>query len=121
LFGLLSLLLGCAGLFGIMAYSVGRRTQEIGIRIAIGGQPHNVIWAVVSETLLLVVGGLLVGLPVALVLGRYLQSLLFGLTPADGWSIFAVVVIIGFMAVAASVIPARRATRIDPVTALRCE
>jgi ABC-type antimicrobial peptide transport system permease subunit len=121
LFGLLALLLGCAGLFGIMAYSVGRRTQEIGIRIAIGGQPHNVIWTVVSETLLLVAGGLLVGVPVALSLSRYLQSLLFGLTPADGWSIFAVVVIIGFMAVAASVIPARRATRIDPVTALRCE
>jgi macrolide transport system ATP-binding/permease protein len=121
LFGLLSLLLGCAGLFGIMAYSVGRRTQEIGIRIAIGGQPHNVIWTVVSETLLLVAVGLLVGIPVALSLSRYLQSLLFGLTPADGWSIFAVVVIIGFMAVAASVIPARRATRIDPVTALRCE
>ena len=121
LFGLLSLLLGCAGLFGIMAYSVGRRTQEIGIRIAIGGRPHNVIWTVVSETLFLVAVGLLVGLPIALSLGRYLQSLLFGLTPADGWSIFAVVMIIGFMAVAASVIPARRATRIDPVTALRCE
>ena len=121
LFGLLSLLLGCAGLFGIMAYSVGRRTQEIGIRIAIGGQPHNVIWTVVSETLLLVAGGLLIGIPVALSLSRYLQSLLFGLTPADGWSIFVVVVIIGFMAFAASVIPARRATRIDPVTALRCE
>jgi len=121
LFGLLALLLGCAGLFGIMAYSVGRRTQEIGIRIAIGGQPHNVVWTVVSETLLLVAGGLLVGIPVALSLSRYLQSLLFGLTPADGWSIFAVVVIIGFMALAASVIPARRATRIDPVTALRCE
>ena len=121
LFGLLSLLLGCIGLFGILAYSVGRRTQEIGIRIAIGGQPHNVIWTVVSETLLLVAGGLLVGIPVALSLSRYLKSLLFGLTPADGWSIFAVVVIVGFMAVAASIIPARRATRIDPVTALRCE
>jgi ABC-type lipoprotein release transport system permease subunit len=66
LFGLLSLLLGCAGLFGIMAYSVGRRSQEIGIRIAIGGQPHDVIWTVVSETFFLVAGGLLVGIPVAL-------------------------------------------------------
>jgi predicted permease len=121
LFGLLSLLLGCAGLFGIMAYSVGRRTQEIGIRIAIGGQPHNVIWTVVSETLLLVAAGLLVGIPVAFSLSRYLQSLLFGLTPADGWSILAVLVSIAFMAVAAAIIPARRATRIDPLTALRCE
>ena len=58
LFGLLSLLLGCAGLYGIMAYSVARRTQEIGIRIAIGGQPHNVVWTVVAETLLLVAAGL---------------------------------------------------------------
>ena len=121
LFGLLSLLLGCAGLFGIMAYSVGRRTQEIGIRVALGGQPHNVVWMVVSETLLLVAGGLLVGIPVALSLTRYLRSLLFGLTAADGWSIFVVIVIIGFMALVASVVPARRATRIDPVTALRCE
>ena len=121
LFGLLSLLLGCMGLFGIMAYSVGRRTREIGIRIAVGGQPHNVVWSVVSEALLLVVGGLLIGIPMALVLSRYLQSLLFGLTPADGWSIFAVIVTTGLMTLVASVIPARRATRIDPVTALRCE
>jgi predicted permease len=121
LFGLLSLLLGCAGLFGIMAYSVGRRTQEIGIRVALGGQPHNIVWMVVSETLLLVAGGLLVGIPVALSLTQYLRSLLFGLTPVDGWSIFLVILIIGFMALIASVVPARRATRIDPVTALRCE
>jgi ABC-type antimicrobial peptide transport system permease subunit len=121
LFGLLCFLLGCAGLYGIMAYSVARRTQEIGICIAIGGQPHDVVWTVLSETLLLVLSGLLVGIPIALSLSRYLQSLLFRLTPADGWSIFVVVVIIGFMAFVASVIPARRATRIDPVTALRCE
>lgn len=121
LFGLLSLLLGCAGLYGIMAYSVGRRTQEIGIRIAIGGHPHNVVWTVVSETLLLVVGGLLIGIVIALSLSRYLQSLLFGLTPADGWSMIFVVVLIGLMALVASVIPARRATRIDPVIALRYE
>jgi ABC-type antimicrobial peptide transport system permease subunit len=121
LFGLLSLLLGCAGLYGIMAYAVARRTQEIGIRIAIGGQPQNVVWTVVSEMLLLVVGGLLVGIPIALSLSRYLQSLLFRLTPGDGWSIFFVVVLIGFMALVASAIPARRATRIDPVIALRYE
>ena len=121
LFGLLALLLGCAGLYGIMAYSVGRRTQEIGIRIAIGGQPHNVVWTVVSEMLLLVAGGLLVGIAIALSLSRYLQSLLFGLTSADGWSILFVVVLIGFMALVASAIPARRATRIDPVIALRYE
>jgi predicted permease len=121
LFGFLALLLGCAGLFGIMAYSVGRRTREIGIRIAIGGQPHHVVWSIVSEALLLVVAGLLIGIPVALLLSRYLQSLLFGLTPVDGWSIVAVVVTTGLMTVAASIVPARRAARIDPVTALRCE
>jgi putative ABC transport system permease protein len=64
---------------------------------------------------------LLIGIPVALLLSRYLQSLLFGLTPADGWSIFAVIVTTGLMTLVASIIPARRATRIDPVTALRCE
>jgi ABC-type antimicrobial peptide transport system permease subunit len=121
LFGLLSLVLGCTGLFGIMAYSVGRRTREIGIRIAVGGQPHNVVWSVVCEALLLVVGGLVIGIPLALLLSRYLQSLLFGVTPADGRSIFTVVVTTALMALIASIIPARRAARIDPVTALRCE
>jgi predicted permease len=121
LFGLLSLLLGCAGLYGIMAYSVARRTQEIGIRIAIGGQPRTVVWTVVSETLLLVASGLAAGIPIALSLSRYLQSLLFGLKPADFWSISFVVLIIGLMALVASVIPARRAIQIDPVVALRCE
>jgi predicted permease len=121
LFGLLSLLLGCAGLFGIMAYSVGRRTPEIGIRVALGGRPHNVVWTVVSEMLVLVAGGLLIGIPVAMSLTQYLRSLLFGLTPVDGWSISVVIVAIALMALVASVIPARRATRIDPVTALRCE
>ena len=121
LFGTLSLLLGCVGLYGIMAYSVVRRTQEIGIRIAIGGKPRDVLWAVLSETLLLVGIGLATGIPVALALSRYLRSLLFGLSPDNGWSIFFVVLIIGLMALAASVIPARRATRIDPIVALRCE
>jgi macrolide transport system ATP-binding/permease protein len=121
LFGLLSLLLGCAGLYGIMAYSVGRRTQEIGIRIAIGGQPHNVVWTAVSGMLWLVLGGLAVGILIALSFSRYLQSLLFGLKPGDGWSMLFVVVTIGFMALIASVIPAFRATRIDPAIALRYE
>ena len=120
-FGLLSLLLGSAGLYGIMAYSVGRRTQEIGIRIAIGGQPSNVVWTAVSEMLLVVLSGLVVGILIALSLSRYLHSLLFGLTPGDGWSMFFVVVIIGLMALVSSAIPAFRATRIDPAVALRYE
>lgn len=121
LFGLLSLLLGCAGLFGITAYSVGRRTREIGIRVALGGQARSVVWLIVSETLLMVACGLAVGIPVALLLTRYLRSLLFGLTPADGWSILGVIVSVGLMALLASIVPARRVTRIDPVTALRTE
>jgi ABC-type antimicrobial peptide transport system permease subunit len=67
------------------------------------------------------VGGLLIGIPVALLLSRYLQSLLFGLTPADGWSTFAFIVTTALMTLFASIIPARRATRIDPVAALRCD
>jgi len=80
-----------------------------------------VVGTVVSGTILLVLIGLAIGVPLALTLSRYLQSLLFGLQPTDAWSLFAVVALMAFMAALASIIPARRAVRIDPVIALRSE
>jgi predicted permease len=120
-FGLLALVLGCVGLYGIMAYSIVRRTQEIGIRVALGASSQAVIWMVVREAMFLVIVGLAAGVPLALGLGRYLQSLLFGLKPMDTLSIAAVILAMALMALAAVLFPARRALRIDPLTALRDE
>ncbi|MGA7413037.1 MAG: ABC transporter permease [Bryobacteraceae bacterium] len=120
-FGGLALLLGCIGLYGILAYSVARRTPEIGIRIAIGASPADVVRAVVWDAFVLVAIGLAIGVPTALALSRYLQSLLFGLKAMDGWSLCLVVSAMLVMALVASAIPAGRAARIDPVLALRAE
>ncbi len=120
-FGILALVLGCIGLYGVMSYSIVRRTQEIGIRVALGAGSESVLWMVVRDALILVMLGLAVGLPMALGLSRYLQSLLFGLTPMDALSIAGVIVTMTAMALTAAILPARRALRVDPLTALRCE
>jgi predicted permease len=120
-FGILALVLGCVGLYGIMAYSIVRRTQEIGIRIALGASRQAVIWMVVRDAIILVAVGLVAGVPIALGLSRYLQSLLFGLKPMDAFSLVAVMLLMTFMALMAVLIPARRAVRVDPLTALRYE
>jgi ABC-type antimicrobial peptide transport system permease subunit len=120
-FGILALVLGCVGLYGIMAYSIVRRTQEIGIRMALGASAKTVIWMVVRDAMFLVAIGLAAGVPLALGLSRYLQSLLFGLKPLDGLSIGAVVLVMTLMAITAVLFPVRRAIRIDPLTALRDE
>jgi predicted permease len=120
-FGILALVLGCVGLYGIMAYSIVRRTQEIGIRVALGASSQTVIWMVIRDAILLVVLGLSAGLPLALGLSRYVQSMLFGLKPMDALSLAGVILIMTVMALAAAILPARRAVRVDPLTALRYE
>jgi predicted permease len=121
LFGMLALLLGCVGLYGIMAYSVVRRTQEIGIRVALGAGSRTVIWMVVRDAMVLVAVGLGAGVPLALAISRYVQSLLFGLKPTDPASLAGVIVAMCVMALAAALLPARRAARVDPIRALRYE
>lgn len=121
LFGLLALLLGGIGLYGVMAYSVARRTQEIGVRIAIGGRPAAIVWTILADTLLVVAIGLLSGIPIAILLGRLLDSILFGVNAADHWTAFLVSGLMAAIALLASVIPAHRAMRINPVIALRGE
>jgi len=120
-FGLLALLLACIGLYGIMAYAVVRRTNEIGIRMALGAQRSDVLGMVLGESLLLVTVGIALGLPVALAATRLLKSFLFGLTPNDPVAIVASILLMAAVAAFAGYLPARRASRVDPMVALRYE
>jgi predicted permease len=120
-FGLLALLLALIGLYGIMSYSVARRTHEIGIRMALGAQPGNVRRMVMRETLLMVLIGLVVGLPVAVASTRVVSSMLFGLAPTDPTTIIVAILFLVGVSVMAGYLPARKASKLDPLLALRYE
>jgi len=120
-FGVLGLALACVGLYGLLAYSVVRRTREIGIRMALGAQQRGVQWMVVARALRLLIVGAALGVPAAWVVSRWLQSMLFGLTPTDPSVIAGAVLLLVMAGMLAAYFPARRATRVDPVTALRAE
>ncbi len=120
-FGAVAALLASIGLYGIMAYAVARRTNEIGIRMALGAQKGDVIRLVLQETLLLVLSGIVLGVPAALAAARLVSSRLFGLTPADPLTITAATLLLLAVAVLAGYLPARRASRVDPMVALRYE
>jgi predicted permease len=120
-FSLFALLLACIGLYGVMSYAVTRRTNEIGIRMALGAQPLDVVRLVLREVLLLVVLGAGLGLTAALVATRYVSSLLFGLTPNDPLTITLATLLLIGVAVFAGYLPARKAAHIDPLVALRHE
>jgi ABC-type antimicrobial peptide transport system permease subunit len=120
-FGGLALALACIGRYGVMANSDIRRTREIGIRIAIGAAQRSVIWMVVRETLALVVVGAALGSVTAVGASRYIKSQLFGVAPDDPVAISAAVLLLVAVTAAAGYLPARRASLIDPVTALRYE
>jgi predicted permease len=120
-FGFLALLLSCVGLYGLMSYAVARRTAEIGIRMALGARPGNVLWMVLREALLLALVGVATGLPAALAATRLIESLLFGLTPADPTTVSLATLLMIAVAASASYLPARRASRVDPMVALRYE
>ena len=120
-FGILAALLAAIGLYGVMAYAVASRTRELGIRLALGAEPRNIRWLVMRETLQLVVLGMLIGLSAALAATRLIASLLFGLTPTDPLTIALASLLLLAVAALAGYLPARRASRVDPMTALRCE
>ncbi|HKO61902.1 MAG TPA: ABC transporter permease [Pyrinomonadaceae bacterium] len=120
-FGLLGLLLSCVGLYGIMAHAVVRRTNEIGIRMALGAERRNIIWMVLKESLLLVGVGLAVGLPASWAAGRLVSSQLFGLTPNDPLTLLFAVMLLSVVGALAGYLPARKASRVDPLIALRYE
>jgi predicted permease len=120
-FGLLALLLACIGLHGLLSYEVSRRTREIGVRVALGAQQHNVISLVIKQGMVLVLLGAVLGVTAALGLTQYLRSLLFGVEPMDPLTFASVVTLLFLIALAACYIPVRRASRVDPVVALRYE
>jgi hypothetical protein len=117
----MALLLGAIGLYGVIAYSVAQRTREIGVRIAMGAQRNDVIRLFLREGLLFISVGLPIGLAASVVLARFLSSLLFSVGTTDPLTFAIVSVLLTIVALAACHIPARRATRIDPMVALRCE
>jgi putative ABC transport system permease protein len=120
-FGFFALLLAALGLYGVMAYSVARRTREIGIRIALGARAGNVLWLVLRETLLLALIGIAVGLPAALAVARLTKGLMFGLAANDPLTIALSMLLMIGIAALAGYLPAKRAGRVDPMIALRTE
>jgi putative ABC transport system permease protein len=120
-FGVLALLLAAIGLYGILSYGVVSRTNEIGIRMALGAKQRDVLWLVLREALLLVLAGIAVGLPVLFLTARFIATLLYGLPPTDTGSLGLATLLLLLVALVAGYWPARRATRIDPLVALRCD
>jgi predicted permease len=120
-FGLLALILACIGLYGLLAYSVARRTKELGIRMALGARRHKVIAAVTGKGMGLALLGIVPGVPVAFFASRWVESMLFGLTHTDTTTVLGAAVALLAAAVIAAYFPARRAAAVDPITALRDE
>jgi ABC-type antimicrobial peptide transport system permease subunit len=120
-FGVLALVLASIGLYGIMAYTVARRTRDIGIRLALGAEPGNVLRQVLVETLALVVIGVVIGVPVAVGGTYFVRSMLYGLGVADPVALTFAAVMLLSVAALAGFLPARRASMVDPMVALRYE
>ena len=120
-FGTLALVLAAIGLYGVVAYGTARRTGEIGLRIALGAPRAQVVWMILRDSLLLVTLGLAIGLPAALAGARAVQSVLFGIQPADPFTFATTAALLAAIAGAAAFLPARRASRLDPSQVLRNE
>jgi macrolide transport system ATP-binding/permease protein len=120
-FGLLALVLACLGLYGLLSYEVTRRTREIGIRMAVGAQSHNVVGLVLTKAVGLIVAGAIAGIAVAVGVTRFLTTFLYGVKAGDPITLLAVAALLALVALAACYIPARRATKVDPLVALRYE
>jgi ABC-type antimicrobial peptide transport system permease subunit len=120
-FGLLGLLLSCVGLYGIMAHAVVRRTNEIGIRMALGAERNHIVWMVLKESLVLVAVGLVIGIPAAWAAANLISSQLFGVNPSDPVSLIIAALALTSVAALAGYLPARKASRVNPLIALRYE
>jgi predicted permease len=121
LFGALAVVLAAVGLFGVMSYNVARRTNEIGIRLALGARREHVLRATMRESLVLVIGGVAIGVAIVFAASRFVASLLFGVPHNDALSIALAIAVMGGVATFAAYLPARRASRVDPMVALRYE
>jgi predicted permease len=120
-FGLLATLLASIGLYGVMAFIVARRRKELGIRLALGAERSSLLWIVMKEVLILLAIGLAVGVPSAIGLGRYVSSQLYGIAANDPWMAVSTMAVLAMVSIAAGLVPANRASRIDPILALRYE
>jgi ABC-type antimicrobial peptide transport system permease subunit len=120
-FAVLAVVLAVAGLYGVTAFVVSRRTREIGIRLALGSSRRRALWVVLRDTAVMLAAGLAVALPAVWALGRLVESQLFGLRALDPGTIAAAIGVIALTALAASAVPARRAASVSPTEALRYE
>jgi ABC-type antimicrobial peptide transport system permease subunit len=119
LFASLALLVACAGLYGLVAYAVVRRTREVGLRLAVGAQRGQILRLFVKDAVMLVGTGIALGIPLSLVVGRHFSAVLYGLDPSSVSTLVVASSILASVAAVAAWLPAARATRVDPVAALR--
>jgi ABC-type antimicrobial peptide transport system permease subunit len=121
LFAALALILALVGIYAVMSYLVTQRSHEIGIRLALGAKMNDVLQLMLKTGLSLTLAGIAIGLAAAWALTRFMSSLLFGVTSTDVWTFIGVPMLLGIVAMIACYIPARRATKVDPLVALRYE
>jgi ABC-type antimicrobial peptide transport system permease subunit len=120
-FGILALVLASIGLYGVMSYTIAGRTRELGVRIALGAQRADVLRMVLKEAMLLVLIGIAIGVPASFISSRVISSMLYGLKPHDPIAMVIVIALLAAVGAFAGFIPARRATKVDPIVALRYE
>ena len=121
LFGFLALTVATVGVYGLTAFTVARRARELGVRLALGASPRDLVRMLVGQSAMLVGAGLAVGTLAALLLSRFVKSMLFGVTSSDPVSFAAGAALLAFATLIATILPARRATRVDPLSVLRTD
>jgi ABC-type antimicrobial peptide transport system permease subunit len=121
LFAAVAALLAAIGVYGVLSYAVVQRTQEIGVRMALGARRQQVLGLIMKRGMLLAVVGVTLGVAASVASARYLESMLFGVRPLDAWTFATVALGFTLLAAVACYLPARRATKVEPVVALRCE